>query len=133
MNEEKEVFKQVKDSESNPAIRSMVISFFCGLLGSTIIFFVILGVPGIRNNLFNEEDSGNDDKDVATTSGTYNIGNLEQVSLTNFSDTATYSANKVLPSIVGISVEYNVTSNSRFQGIGGQNTATAEGSRNYNK
>jgi hypothetical protein len=132
MNEDNEFFKQAKPS-SSPAMRNMVISFLCGLLGSAIIFLVVLGVPGIRDNIFNEGENSNEET-KETASGTYNIGNLEQVSLKNYSDTAIYSANKVLPSIVGISVEYSVTSNSRFQGIGGgQSTATAEGSRNYNK
>ena len=56
-----------------------------------------------------------------------NIGNLEQISLSNFSDTAVYSANKILPSIVGISVEFNVTSSSPFSNRN-SNVSTAKGS-----
>ncbi|MBQ3145521.1 MAG: trypsin-like peptidase domain-containing protein [Clostridia bacterium] len=53
------------------------------------------------------------------------LGTVDFVSLNNYSDTATFAANKVLPSIVGITVEYTVTSNF-IQGMSG--LASAEGS-----
>ncbi len=52
-------------------------------------------------------------------------GTVDFISLTNYSDTATYAANKVLPSIVGITVEYTVTSNFMF---GSSQLASAKGS-----
>ena len=41
-------------------------------------------------------------------------GTVDQVSLKNYSDTAVYAANKILPSIVGIKIEYNVTSKTSY-------------------
>ena len=49
-----------------------------------------------------------------------NNPNLEQVSLSNYSDTAVYAANKVLPSIVSIYVEYDVSYFGRTQTSSGQ-------------
>ena len=48
--------------------------------------------------------------------------------MSNYSDTAVYAANKILPSIVGIKIEYNVTS--MFSIFGGvqNSSATATGS-----
>ena len=57
------------------------------------------------------------------------LGYVQQISLSNYSDTAVYAANKILPSIVGIKVEYNVNSLISMFGAKGQTaTATATGS-----
>lgn len=56
-------------------------------------------------------------------------GYVSQTSLSNYTDTAVYAANKILPSIVGINVEYSV--NSPFSMFGKQSspsTASASGS-----
>ena len=54
------------------------------------------------------------------------------VSLSNFSNTAVFASNKILPSIVGIEVSYTVTSNSIGSFFGysqpQNSTATATGS-----
>jgi len=52
-------------------------------------------------------------------------GTVDFVSLKSYTDTATFAANKVLPSIVGITVEYTVTSNFMH---GVSQLASAEGS-----
>ena len=54
-------------------------------------------------------------------------GYVKQTSLENYSDTSVYAANKILPSIVGIKIEYTVNSTSIF-GRSGSTTATASGS-----
>ena len=56
-------------------------------------------------------------------------GYVSQISLSNYSDTAVYAANKILPSIVGIKLEYTVN-NAMLQMFGqsGTSTATATGS-----
>ncbi len=45
----------------------------------------------------------------STSASNFNNLNLSQVSLSNYSDTAIYAASKVLPSMVSISIEYDVT------------------------
>ena len=52
------------------------------------------------------------------------------VSLSKYSDTSVYAASKILPSIVGISITYNVTSSNPFFGMfgGGESTSEAQAS-----
>ena len=45
--------------------------------------------------------------------------NLSQVSLSAYSDTAIYAANKVLPSMVSISVQYQISYMGRSQTVSG--------------
>jgi len=100
---------------------TVFIPFICGLLGGLLILGVAFGIPAVKNKLI--EVSGQENSQQ-TSSLLSSSGNLEQVSLSNYSDTAIFAANKVLPSIVGIAVEYNVRSNM----FSNSSTATAEGS-----
>ena len=103
--------------------RGFLIPFASGILGCSIVIGTCFGVPSIRNSILgtNNTNYSNDNSDK-------NSGYVSQTSLSNYSDTAIYAANKVLPSIVGIKVEYSVNSlMSMFGGV--QNsTATATGS-----
>ena len=103
--------------------RGFLIPFASGILGCSIVIGTGFGVPSIRNSILgtNNTNYSNDNSDK-------NSGYVSQTSLSNYSDTAIYAANKVLPSIVGIKVEYSVNSlMSMFGGV--QNsTATATGS-----
>ena len=100
---------------------SVVIPFISGILGSILIIGICFGVPDIRKKLENT-NSNNTNVPIINTSQS-ETSNF--VSLENYSDTATYAANKVLPSIVGIKVEYTITSNfiQRMSSVG-----SAEGS-----
>ena len=61
---------------------------------------------------------------VQTSTATGTTANL--ISLSNYSNTAVFAANKILPSIVGIEVSYTATSNSIFSfGTPSSQTATA--------
>ncbi|MDR0978450.1 MAG: trypsin-like peptidase domain-containing protein [Lachnospiraceae bacterium] len=118
MHEEKQLYKK-------SFTQKVLVPFLCGAVGGALVLGIGLGVPYIKNKLidFNETE----EKEVVVRQTLSN--NFEQVSLTEYSDTAIYSANKVLPSIVGINVEYNITSNSFYRGMQGQiSTATASGS-----
>ncbi len=103
--------------------RGFLIPFASGILGCSIVIGTCFGVPSIRNSILGTENSNS-----SSSSNSQNSGYVSQTSLSNYSDTAIYAANKVLPSIVGIKVEYNVNSlMSMFGGV--QNsTATATGS-----
>ena len=57
---------------------------------------------------------------TTTTNQTTSTPNLTQVSLKGYSDTAVYAANKVLPSIVSIYVDYSVNYFGRTQTASGQ-------------
>ena len=99
--------------------RNVVIPFFSGVVGCAVVLGTCFGIPSIRNEImgtgaFNLSNS---------SSGSQSSGYVDQVSLSNYSDTAVYAANKILPSIVGIQIEYNVTS--MFSMFGGSQTSTA--------
>ena len=92
--------------------------------GCAVVVGTCFGVPSIRNSILGEgTDSSSSSQNLT------NSGYVSQTSLSNYSDTAVYAANKILPSIVGIKVEYTVNSLISMFGNQGQNaTATATGS-----
>lgn len=105
---------------------NIFIPFVSGLIGATLAVAVILSSPNIKNSISSSNAGTNSNSENSKTQAV-NSGVVDYVSLNNYSDTATYAASKVLPSIVGITVEYTVTSN--FSRISGSpQIATAEGS-----
>ena len=103
--------------------RTVLVPFFSGVVGCAVVVGTCFGVPSIREKILNNDNSSSSSSSSSNTSGM-----VDQVSLSNYSDTAVYAANKILPSIVGIKIEYNVTSNMPFFGNSSQSTATATGS-----
>lgn len=116
--------KPTKDNKKNSAGfgKTVALPFLSGLLGATLAIGICFNVPSIKNNIISK-NSGSLGTD-SSSSINYNDVDLNLVSLSNISDTGVYVAQKVLPSIVGISVEYSV--NSFFSR--NTSTATAEGS-----
>ena len=104
--------------------RNVVVPFFSGIVGCAVVLGTCFGVPSIREQIIG---SGNSNSSNGSSS-TQATGYVDQVSLSNYSDTAVYAANKILPSIVGIQIEYNVTSMFSIFGSTQSSTATANGS-----
>ena len=105
--------------------KSVLLPFFSGIVGCTVVLGTCFGIPSIRNKIL-ESDAGNY---TSSNGNSQASGYVSQTSLSNYSDTAVYAANKVLPSIVGISVEYNVNSLVSMFGRQSQtSTAKATGS-----
>lgn len=96
--------------KSNSFKSNFLIPFISGVLGTTLVLGLAFGVPSIRSSLVSTktDSSSISNEDTIQTS---NTGVVDYVSLNKYSDTAVYAASKVLPSIVGITVEYTVTSN----------------------
>ncbi len=121
----KTVYKTDKKEKSKVGFgKSVLLPFFSGVVGCAVVIGTCFGVPSIRSNILNNNSniSRND-------SNNENSGYVNQTSLSNYSDTSVYAANKILPSIVGIKVEYSV--NSLISMFGRQNqsmTAEASGS-----
>lgn len=90
--------------------KSFFIPFFSGVLGTILVIAIVFGIPSIKNSILNTSSTKTEETSALPTS-TSSTGTVQTVSLSDYSDTAIYSANKVLPSIVGITVEYTVTSN----------------------
>ena len=117
---------KVKKEKANLGFgRGFLVPFISGVLGCSVVIGTCFGIPSIKEYLLgNSKVSSNN-----TSSNNLSTGYVNQNSLSNYSDTSVFAANKILPSIVGIKVEYNV--NSMFSMFGRQSqptTATATGS-----
>ena len=97
--------------------RTIVLPFFSGVVGCAVVIGTCFGVPSIREQIMGTNSS------TSSSPSSQTSGLVDQISLSNYSDTSVYAANKILPSIVGIQIEYNVTS--MFSMFGGSQTSTA--------
>lgn len=111
--------KQAKNEGSNSFGRNVIFPFVSGILGATLVVGTCFGVPSIKNKLIDTTSSSNNNTLHQSTSSVSNV-----VKTGDYSGTAIDVANKVLPSIVGIKVEYSVNSIFYRQ----SSTATATGS-----
>lgn len=113
-------FKQ--NQKQNNFGKTILIPFASGVVGCSLVLGTCFGIPSIKEKLVGKQSS-TIQASTPTASGT--TTNL--VSLSNFSNTAVFAANKILPSIVGIEVSYSVTSNSigSFFGYSQPQTSTA--------
>ena len=108
--------------------KSVLLPFFSGIVGCAVVMGTCFGVPSIRENILGSS-ANNSNFSSSTSSNTNSSGYVSQTSLSNYSDTSVYAANKILPSIVGIKVEYMVnTPLSLFSNKQQSTTATASGS-----
>lgn len=122
-------YKTVYKKELNPKTKlgfgkTILLPFLSGIVGCGIVIGTCFGIPSIRSKILNNASMPEDN-----TSNSQNTGYISQTSLNHYSDTSIYVANKILPSIVGIKVEYNVNSPlSIFSRQTQTSTATASGS-----
>lgn len=115
-------FYQKFDGEGNKSkssLSNIFVPFISGVLGSSLVIGTCFGVPNIRNKILTSNTTENTSNSSVIT---HVSSTPTQISLKNYSDTAVYAANKVLPSVVGISISYNVSIFGRTQ------TAEATGS-----
>ena len=125
-NEFKNVINTSKSYHSTSFGKSIAIPFISGVLGCSLVLGTCFGVSGIRERILGStETSSPTQSNTSTSSG---VVNTDLVSLSNYCDTAIYAASKILPSIVGISVTYNVTSSSYYSMFGNGQTLTSEAS-----
>ncbi|MBD9159311.1 MAG: PDZ domain-containing protein [Clostridiales bacterium] len=105
--------------------KTVLVPFVSGVVGCAVVVGTCFGIPSIRTKLL-----GSSTPSTSTNSSASDVsGYVSQTSLSNYSDTAVYAANKILPSVVGIEVQYNVNSMlSMFGNRGQSQTATATGS-----
>lgn len=113
--------KEVKPKKNKVGFgKTVVLPFFCGVVGAGVVLGTCFGIPGVRDKI---RDTLNPKEKVVTKVAT-GASAVNQVKLTDYSNTAIEVADKVLPSIVGIEIEYTITS--AFYGQ--SSTATASGS-----
>lgn len=94
-------FNYSKKSNRKNVYTTIVASFISAIIGGACALGIYLGVSNTK--------APETVASSTTNTAQYNNLNLSQVSLTNYSDTAIYAANKVLPSMVSISIEYDIT------------------------
>ena len=122
-------FRNVVNNSSKGSFRSSIfVPFISGVLGCSLVLGTCFGVPNIREKIIGENSSTN-----STSYENTGVINPNLVSLSNYSDTAVFASSKILPSIVGISITYDITTSNYFSmfGFGGGNSttqATASGS-----
>ena len=123
-------FKQVPNPKnSNGFGKTVVIPFISGILGASLILGVGLGVPSIRNNILNkaniattQENETSNKVDSSKNVSKNSSYSAKLMDLAQYSETAVAVAEQALPSVVGITVTYNVST------FSGSTTATATGS-----
>ena len=130
----KNVFDVTPERESSNGFkRNVILPFFSGIIGCSLVIGTCFGVPSIKEKILGNSNVSTSSQASSSSSALtdLNAGTVDFVSLASYSDTAVYAANKILPSIVGIEVTYNVTQNSMFSIFGfgpGESTSTATAS-----
>ena len=103
--------------------KTVLVPFFSGVVGCSVVLGTCFGVPSIKQKLLGNDTVPTIQTSTSTSNGTGSTANL--ISLSNYSNTAVFAANKILPSIVGIEVTYTTKLNSFF-GFGGSTTSEAK-------
>ncbi len=104
-----EIYGKFNEKKNNAGMGKIVfITIIISVISTLITVGIIFNIPSVKNKLVDiEVESKIEEQETSTSSST-------QISLKDYSDTAIYASNKVLPSIVGINVEYTVTTNNFF-------------------
>lgn len=120
-NENETTYKMYSSTEKTKKqpnfFKNAFVPFCSSALGTFLVIGVCFGMPNVRNKILNGNTYTNNGLTITEGAVTNTVSN------TDYSNTSIAVANKVLPSIVGITVEYKV--NSMF---GGNSTANASGS-----
>ena len=123
----KNVIDVTENNHSSNFKNRVVVPFFSGIIGCSLVIGTCFGVPQIKekilgNTITTSTSTQNNSSSMTDT----NAGTIDFVSLNSYSDTAVFAANKILPSIVGIEVTYNVTQNSIFSFFGSTSPTKSE-------
>ena len=96
--------------------KSVVVPFLSGIIGASLVIGTCFGVPTLRTKLLENSNS----KQIMTSSNAVSDSSTSIVNISDYSNTSIAVAEKVLPSVVGITVTYQI--NSIFGG-----SATSDG------
>ncbi|MBR6033709.1 MAG: trypsin-like peptidase domain-containing protein [Clostridia bacterium] len=111
------------DKKSSGFGKSVLVPFASGVIGATLVVGTCFGVPSIREKLMSNQKT-EQIVSASPSSSEISSSSANLISLSNYSDTSIAVAAKVQPSVVGIKVEYNVSSIFYRQ----SSTASASGS-----
>ena len=126
-NKNTETSNSKANKTKNSTFKVVVTSFISGIVGASLVLGLCFYVPAVRN-IFVSSDSDDSKKEVSkifTSEGSVSKG----VSIEDYSSTAISVANKVLPSVVGIEVDFSVSANyPTFSAATQSSTSKATGS-----
>lgn len=108
--------------------KSILVPFCSGIIGSALVVGSIYFFPNFRNSIFNINENtiiASSTMDSTSYENKVNAQAISAISLTEYSDTAISVAEKVRPSIVGIEVEFPVTSS--FYRMNSTSTSSGSG------
>ena len=121
----KNIIDNTTEKKSSYGFKNRVfVPFLSGVLGCSLVIGTCFGVPQIKSKILGTTTTSSTSSSNSLSDA--HAGTVDFVSLASYSDTAVYAANKILPSIVGIEVTYNVTQNSMFSFFGGGSPSTSE-------
>lgn len=106
--------------------KSVCVPFVSGVLGASLVLGLYFYVPSVRNLFFNSENNQTSNAPkIFTSEGSVN----KAIDISEYSGTAISVANKVLPSVVGIEVDFSVSVNyPTFSAASQSTTSKATGS-----
>ena len=87
--------------------KTVVLPFISGILGATLVIGTCFGVPSIKNKLLNNQHGI---ITTPTSSAITSDSQASKISITDYSDTSVAVAESVLPSVVGITITYQIDS-----------------------
>lgn len=127
MEENENSFKNVTVTKppKNSFTKSVLLPFASGIIGASLVVGTCFGIPQVREKILEGEaiSSKQTNESKINTNLDSTQVNAQAISLQGYSETSMGVADKVLPSIVGIQIEYGVSS---FFGLTTQ-TATGSG------
>ena len=108
-------FKQVP-KKNNGFGKTVFVPFLSGIVGTALVLGGCFGVPNIKNKLIGSNSSVNTDGN-SSNSASNSEYNAKLMDIAEFSETSVAVAEKVLPSVVGINVEYSIASSFGQTGV----------------
>lgn len=99
--------KDTTPKKSNNFGKTVFVPFLSGIVGATLVVGTCFGVPSIRERIVGKTYFKGT---TSTSAGTSGDNPLNLINISDYSNTSIAVAEKVLPSVVGITVTYQVSS-----------------------
>lgn len=99
--------KDTTPKKSNNFGKTVFVPFLSGIVGATLVVGTCFGVPSIRERIIGKTYFKGT---TSTSAGTSGDNPLNLINIADYSNTSIAVAEKVLPSVVGITVTYQVSS-----------------------
>jgi len=108
-------FKRVNSTSKRSGysiLKNILISFISGIIGASLLLALFIYVPGIRK-IFISDTTEKDENNTASIGQIFTSSGptKKAVDIKDYSNTAISVANKVLPSVVGIEVDFSIQTN----------------------